>query len=108
MSCDPSTGRLLAVLAAAVPVNGRVLELGTGTGVGTARITRGLRGRTDVEVVTVEIDAATAALAAQYRWPAWSGSSPAMRWNRCYGPVPRSKWSPRLPSHGSPTSSSTT
>jgi predicted O-methyltransferase YrrM len=71
LSCDPSTGRLLAVLAAAVPVNGRVLELGTGTGVGTAWITHGLQGRTDVEVVTVEIDAALAALAARYPWPSW-------------------------------------
>jgi demethylmenaquinone methyltransferase/2-methoxy-6-polyprenyl-1,4-benzoquinol methylase len=71
MSCDPGTGRLLAVLAAAVPANGRVLELGTGTGVGTAWITDGLRDRTDVEVVTVEIDAATAALAAQFPWPSW-------------------------------------
>lgn len=73
MSCDPGAGRLLAVLAAAVPANGRVLELGTGTGVGTAWIVHGLRGRDDVEVVTVEIDAATAALAAQYRWPPWVG-----------------------------------
>lgn len=71
MSCAPATGRLLAVLAAAVPPNGRVLELGTGTGVGTAWIAHGLQGRTDVEVVTVEIDAATAALAAQYPWPSW-------------------------------------
>lgn len=71
MSCDPGTGRLLAVLAAAVPANGRVLELGTGTGVGTGWITHGLRDRSDVEVVTVEIDAATAALAAQYPWPSW-------------------------------------
>jgi len=71
MSCDPSTGRLLAVLAAAVPPNGRVLELGTGTGVGTAWIAHGLQGRADVEVITVEIDAATAALAAQYSWPTW-------------------------------------
>ena len=43
MSCDPRTGRLLAVLAAAVPANGRVLELGTGTGAGTAWITHGLQ-----------------------------------------------------------------
>lgn len=69
MSCDPGAGSLLAVLAAAVPANDRVLELGTGTGVGTAWIVHGLRGRDDVEVVTVEIDAATAAHAAQYRWP---------------------------------------
>jgi Methyltransferase domain len=71
MSCDPGTGRLLAVVAAAVPAQGRVLELGTGTGVGTAWIAHGLQGREDVEVVTVEIDAATAALAAQYPWPSW-------------------------------------
>ncbi|MGH7153843.1 MAG: O-methyltransferase [Acetobacteraceae bacterium] len=70
-SCDPCTGRLLAVLAAAVPTKGRVLELGTGTGADTAWITHGLQGRCDVEVVTVEIDAATAALAAQYTWPSW-------------------------------------
>jgi hypothetical protein len=69
MSCDRGTGRLLAVLAAAVPANGRVLELGTGTGVGTAWITHGLQGRADVEAVTVEIDATTAALAAQYSGP---------------------------------------
>ena len=71
MSCDPDTGRLLAVLAAAVPANGRVLELGTGTGAGTAWIACGLQGREDVEVVTVEIDAATAAVAARYPWPSW-------------------------------------
>jgi demethylmenaquinone methyltransferase/2-methoxy-6-polyprenyl-1,4-benzoquinol methylase len=46
MSCAPGTGRLLAVLATAVPAKGRVLELvGTGTGVGTAWIAHGLRGR---------------------------------------------------------------
>lgn len=72
MSCDSGTGRLLTVLAAAVPPNGRVLELGTGTGVGTAWITHGLQSRADVEVISVEIDATTAALAAQYPWPSWA------------------------------------
>lgn len=71
MSCDPDTGRLLAVLAAAVPPGGRVLELGTGTGVGTAWIVHGLQGRADVEVRTVEIDPATAELAAASDWPGW-------------------------------------
>lgn len=71
MSCDPDTGRLLAVLAAAVPPGGRVLELGTGTGTGTAWITHGLHGRTDVEVLTVEIDPATAGLAVANDWPDW-------------------------------------
>jgi predicted O-methyltransferase YrrM len=71
MSCHPDTGRLLAVLAAAVPRGGRVLELGTGTGVGTAWLTHGLGSRTDVEVRTVEIDPATAKLAAACPWPDW-------------------------------------
>jgi predicted O-methyltransferase YrrM len=71
MSCDPGTGRLLAVLAVAVRPGGRVLELGTGAGVGTAWIIHGLQGRTDVEVVTVEIDQATAGLAAAGTWPGW-------------------------------------
>jgi predicted O-methyltransferase YrrM len=56
MSCDPGTGAFLAVLAAAVPPGGRILELGTGAGVGTAWIVHGLGSRTDVEVVTVDIN----------------------------------------------------
>ena len=52
MSCDPDTGRLLAVLAAAVPSRGRLLELGTGAGVGTAWLTYGLQRTTDVELLT--------------------------------------------------------
>jgi demethylmenaquinone methyltransferase/2-methoxy-6-polyprenyl-1,4-benzoquinol methylase len=61
MSCEPETGALLAVLAAAVPAGGRILELGTGAGVGTAWISHGLGARTDVEVVTVDIDPGPAA-----------------------------------------------
>lgn len=38
MSCDPAVGRLLAVPAAHLPEGARVLDLGTGTGVGTAWI----------------------------------------------------------------------
>jgi predicted O-methyltransferase YrrM len=71
MSCEPGTGRLLAVLAAAVPPGGRILELGTGTGVGTAWIISGLQGRIDAEVLTVEINRATAELAAAASWPDW-------------------------------------
>lgn len=70
MSCEPGTGSLLAVLAAAVPPAGRILELGTGAGVGTAWIAHGLAVRTDVEVVTVDHDPATAALAAEAGLPA--------------------------------------
>lgn len=68
-SCDPAVGRLLAVIAAHLPARARVLELGTGTGVGTAWITSGLLPRTDVTVVSTEKDPATAALAARGDWP---------------------------------------
>lgn len=71
MSCDPDTGRLLAVLAAAIPAGGRVMELGTGTGVGTAWILHGLHDRTDVEALTIEIDPTFAAIAVQSTWPDW-------------------------------------
>jgi predicted O-methyltransferase YrrM len=71
MSCDHAVGGLLAVLAAHLPAGGRVLELGTGAGVGTAWIVSGLLPRTDVTVTTVERDARTALLAAQGDWPAF-------------------------------------
>lgn len=71
MACDETTGRLLAALAAAVPSDGRVLELGTGVGVGTAWIVSGLGDRTDVRVVSVEIDPDTAALARDNDWPSY-------------------------------------
>ncbi|MFG1617246.1 O-methyltransferase [Nonomuraea wenchangensis] len=68
-SCDPAVGRLLAVLAAGVPERGRVLELGTGTGVGTAWLVSGLLPRRDVTVTSVELDPERAALAASGDWP---------------------------------------
>jgi demethylmenaquinone methyltransferase/2-methoxy-6-polyprenyl-1,4-benzoquinol methylase len=71
LSCDPAVGRLLAVLAAHMPAGARVLELGTGAGVGTAWIVSGLWPRTDVAVTTVEVDPQTAALAASGDWPAY-------------------------------------
>lgn len=69
LSCEPAVGRLLAVLAGHLPAGARVLELGTGTGVGTAWLVSGLLPRTDVTVTTVEIDTATAAVAARGDWP---------------------------------------
>ncbi|MBO1330948.1 O-methyltransferase [Streptomyces sp. VRA16 Mangrove soil] len=54
MSCDARTGSLLAGLAAARP-GGRILELGTGVGEGTAWLLDGMdRAAT---LVTVELDA---------------------------------------------------
>jgi predicted O-methyltransferase YrrM len=70
-SCEDPVGPLLAALAAAVRPDGRILELGTGTGVGTAWLVSGLRGRTDVAVRTVEQDADLAAEATRCAWPAW-------------------------------------
>jgi len=69
MACEPAVGRLLATLAAHLPPAARVLELGTGTGVGTAWITSGLLPRTDVTVLTVESDPGRAQLATQGDWP---------------------------------------
>ncbi|MGW0483273.1 O-methyltransferase [Nonomuraea sp. NPDC003214] len=70
-SCDPGVGRLLAALAAAVPEGGRVLELGTGAGVGLAWLVSGLLPRTDVTVTSVERDPGRAALAARDGWPSF-------------------------------------
>jgi predicted O-methyltransferase YrrM len=69
MSCEPGVGQLVAVLAARVPPGGRVLEIGTGAGVGTAWLVDGLGGRTDVEVVTIELDEVVAASVDDGTWP---------------------------------------
>jgi predicted O-methyltransferase YrrM len=69
LSCEPAVGQLLAVLSAAVPSGGRVLELGTGVGVGLAWIVSGLGDRDDVEVVSVELDPDRAAVAEAVGWP---------------------------------------
>lgn len=73
LSCEDGVGQLLATLVLDVPPNGRVLELGTGVGVGTAWIVSGLEsaGRTDVDVVTVDFDPAVSSLAASASWPAF-------------------------------------
>ncbi len=69
MSSDDATGRLLAVLASSVPLDGRILELGTGVGFGTASLVAGVAGRDDVRIVTVEVDEQTAKAARDNEWP---------------------------------------
>lgn len=69
LSCEPEVGRLLATLAAGVPAGGRILEIGTGAGVGTAWLVMGLAGRDDVEVVTIEMAPRLARAAAEGPWP---------------------------------------
>ncbi|BEL02591.1 hypothetical protein Q0Z83_007820 [Actinoplanes sichuanensis] len=72
MSCEAPVGRLLSVLAAAVPAGGRILELGTGAGIGTAWLAAGLTGRDDVTLTTVELDPALVAAFHDAPWPSWT------------------------------------
>lgn len=82
MSCDPAAvGRLLAVLAAHLPAQAKVAELGTGAGAGIAWITSGLLPRTDVMVTTIENDRQTAALAARGDWPSFV----SLRYGEAFG-----------------------
>ncbi|WP_327713816.1 class I SAM-dependent methyltransferase (plasmid) [Streptomyces sp. NBC_00464] len=60
LSCEERTGNLLAVLAAARP-GGRILELGTGVGEGTAWLLSGMDEASSL--VTVELDPAVQAVA---------------------------------------------
>ena len=69
LSSEPGIGRAIMTLAAAVRPGGRVLEIGTGMGVGTAWLIEGLAARPDVELVTVESDPKRARLAAEANWP---------------------------------------
>ena len=69
-SCKRGVGDVIAVLAAATPPNGRILELGTGLGVGLAWILSGLGARTDVEVVSIERDAERVLSVAEIDLPA--------------------------------------
>jgi len=71
LACEVEVGRLLAALAAAVPSGGRVLEIGTGVGVGLAWLVHGLGARRDVEVVTVELDDEVQRTALSAPWPPW-------------------------------------
>ncbi|MBY0278593.1 class I SAM-dependent methyltransferase [Candidatus Binatia bacterium] len=71
LSCEPAVGRLLATLAASVPAGGRILEMGTGIGVGTSWIVHGVGARDDVQVVTVDLDEQASAIAREASWPAW-------------------------------------
>ncbi|MFY1577227.1 O-methyltransferase [Verrucosispora sp. WMMD703] len=68
-ACEDPVGPLLATLAAAVPPNGRILELGTGTGVGTAWLAEGIDRRDDARLETVELDESLAAAVRADDWP---------------------------------------
>jgi predicted O-methyltransferase YrrM len=71
LSSEPEVGWLLATLSAGIPTGGRVLELGTGAGVGLAWIMHGLGDRSDVEVVTVDSDPELTAQVRSCGWPDW-------------------------------------
>jgi predicted O-methyltransferase YrrM len=55
MASEPRTGALLAVLAASKP-GGRFLELGTGTGLGTAWLLSGMDAEARLDSVDVDAD----------------------------------------------------
>lgn len=63
MASEPKVGALLAVLAASKP-GGRLLELGTGTGHGTAWLLSGMDASSTLD--TVDTDPALAAVAQRY------------------------------------------
>jgi predicted O-methyltransferase YrrM len=68
-ACRDPVGRLLASLAASAPEGGRIMEIGTGVGVGTAWITTGLGRRNDVEVMSLEINRQLSDAARSWPWP---------------------------------------
>jgi predicted O-methyltransferase YrrM len=63
MASEPRTGALLAALAASKP-GGRLLELGTGTGMGTAWLLSGMDA--DARLETVDTDASVVAVARRH------------------------------------------
>lgn len=63
MSCEERTGSLLAALAAARPA-GRILELGTGVGEGTAWLLTGMDR--SARLITVELNAGVQAVAREH------------------------------------------
>jgi demethylmenaquinone methyltransferase/2-methoxy-6-polyprenyl-1,4-benzoquinol methylase len=71
LSCEPEVGLLLSCLANSVPIGGRILEIGAGCGVGLSWIVHGVGSRTDVEVVSVELDPAIAEATRSVGWPDW-------------------------------------
>jgi predicted O-methyltransferase YrrM len=73
MASEPKVGALLAVLAAAKP-GGRLLELGTGTGHGTAWLLSGMDAHTTLD--TVDTDPAVVAIAQRHL-----GSDPRVRFH---------------------------
>jgi predicted O-methyltransferase YrrM len=71
LSSEPDVGALLSCLAASVPERGRILELGTGVGFGLAWLVCGLGERTDVEIVTVDLDEALQRQVRSASWPSY-------------------------------------
>lgn len=68
-SCDDEVGRVLAMLAAAVPDHGRIVELGTGTGVGLAWLLAGSDNGDRIDVVSVDTDSDLLDETAAADWP---------------------------------------
>jgi predicted O-methyltransferase YrrM len=63
LASEPETGALLRILAVGKP-GGRILEIGTGTGIATAWLLDGMDA--DTRLVSIDIDATTSAVAARH------------------------------------------
>lgn len=70
-SCDAAIGHMLAHLAGRVPAGGRIVELGTGGGVGTAWLVHGLGERTDVTITSVDCAPQAISLASSHGFPSY-------------------------------------
>jgi predicted O-methyltransferase YrrM len=71
LSSEAEVGQLMACLANAVPIGGRILEIGTGCGVGLSWIVHGVGSRTDVQVMSIELDRVLADATRSVGWPSW-------------------------------------
>jgi predicted O-methyltransferase YrrM len=71
LSSEPVVGQLLSTLACAVPPNGRILELGTGAGVGVAWLVHGLSSREDVKLISVDTDPSLHEVVSSELWPSY-------------------------------------
>lgn len=70
-SCVHDFGRLLAVLSASVPLGGKILEIGTGAGVGLSWIVAGLSARADVTVTSMETNPLIYDELLKLTWPSY-------------------------------------
>lgn len=102
LASTPETGAFLAAMAATVPLDGRILELGTGIGIGTGWLVHGLGDRQDVQIRSVDVHAGFVELAASLSWPSYvtldvqdghDALRVAQTYDLIFADAPAGKWS---------------